>query len=84
MMITVVVVLVGGFLPFSALAQPLGFVPLPREFFIFLAAASYNLFVARGIGQAGFIDWTPLRLMRAFQHLIDLANEFHSSGFSRI
>jgi Mg2+-importing ATPase len=40
MMTTVVVVLVGGFLPFSALAQPLGFVPLPRGFFIFLAAAT--------------------------------------------
>jgi Mg2+-importing ATPase len=40
MMTTVLVVLVGGFLPSSALARPLGFVPLPRGFFIFLAGAS--------------------------------------------
>ena len=40
MMTTVAVVLVGGFLPFSSLARPLGFVPLPLGFFIFLAAAT--------------------------------------------
>jgi P-type Mg2+ transporter len=37
---TILVVLIGGLLPFSPLAQPLGFVPLPCAFFIFLAGAT--------------------------------------------
>jgi P-type Mg2+ transporter len=37
---TIAVVLIGGFLPFSPLAKPLGFVPLPLGFFIFLIAAT--------------------------------------------
>jgi Mg2+-importing ATPase len=40
MMTTILVVLIGGYLPFSALARPLGFVPLPRGFFIFLSGAT--------------------------------------------
>lgn len=37
---TIAVVLIGGFLPFSPRAKPLGFVPLPLGFFIFLIAAT--------------------------------------------
>jgi Mg2+-importing ATPase len=37
---TLAVVLVGILLPFSPLARPLGFTPLPASFFVFLAAAT--------------------------------------------
>jgi Mg2+-importing ATPase len=39
MMTTILVVLIGGLLPFTSLAGPLGFVPLPGAFFLFLAGA---------------------------------------------
>jgi P-type Mg2+ transporter len=39
MMTTILVVLIGGLLPFTSLARPLGFVPLPGAFFLFLAGA---------------------------------------------
>jgi Mg2+-importing ATPase len=37
---TVVIVLIGMLLPFSPLAGPLGFVPLPAGFFLFLGAVT--------------------------------------------
>ncbi len=37
---TIAVVLIGGFLPFSSLAKPLGFVPFPLGVLIFLIAAT--------------------------------------------
>jgi Mg2+-importing ATPase len=36
----VVIVLIGMLLPFSPLAGPLGFVPLPAGFFLFLGAVT--------------------------------------------
>jgi Mg2+-importing ATPase len=39
-MTTVAIVLIGAILPFSPLAGPLGFVPLPGSFFLFLGAAT--------------------------------------------
>ena len=39
-MTTIAVVVIGVLLPFSPLAGPLGFVPLPAGFFVFLGAAT--------------------------------------------
>jgi Mg2+-importing ATPase len=42
---TVIIVVVGLLLPFSPLAGPLGFVPLPGPYFLFLGAATLTYLV---------------------------------------
>jgi Mg2+-importing ATPase len=42
---TVLIVCVGILLPFTALAAPLGFVPLPPSYFLFLAGATATYLV---------------------------------------
>ena len=52
---TILIVIAGLVLPFSPLARPLGFVPLPAPFFLFLAAAviSYLILVEIVKARAG-------------------------------
>jgi Mg2+-importing ATPase len=53
------VVLVGGALPFSPLAGPLGFTPMPAGFFLFLVGLNEQLLTPRRSGQV-----VKRRLMR--------------------
>jgi Mg2+-importing ATPase len=41
----VLIVCIGLVLPFTALAEPLGFVPLPLRYFVFLAGATVTYLV---------------------------------------
>ena len=50
---TVTVVVVGLLLPFSPLAGPLGFVPLPGTYFLFLGAATLTYLVLVEIAKRG-------------------------------
>jgi Mg2+-importing ATPase len=53
---TVLIVVAGVLLPYSALAGDLGFVPLPAAFFIFLTAAT--------VTYLGLVELVKRRLVR--------------------
>ena len=55
---TVLIVIAGLVLPFSPLARPLGFVPLPAPFFLFLAAAVISYLI--------LVELVKARLVRSF------------------
>jgi P-type Mg2+ transporter len=52
------IVIAGLLLPFSPLARPLGFVPLPAHFFFFLAAAVISYLI--------LVENVKARLIRSF------------------
>jgi P-type Mg2+ transporter len=55
---TILIVIAGLLLPFSPLAGPLGFVPLPAPFFLFLAAAVISYLI--------LVEIVKARLVRSF------------------
>ena len=55
---TVLIVIAGLVLPFSPLARPLGFIPLPAPFFLFLAAAVISYLI--------LVELVKARLVRTF------------------
>ena len=55
---TILIVIAGLVLPFSPLARPLGFVPLPAPFFLFLAAAVISYLI--------LVELVKARLVRTF------------------
>ena len=55
---TILIVIAGLVVPFSPLARPLGFVPLPASFFVFLAAAVISYLI--------LVELVKARLVRSF------------------
>jgi len=55
---TILIVIAGVVLPFSPLARPLGFVPLPGPFFLFLAVAVISYLI--------LVELVKARLVRSF------------------
>lgn len=55
---TILIVIAGLLLPFSPLARPLGFVPLPAPFFLFLAATVISYLI--------LVEIVKARLVRSF------------------